>query len=254
MALVEKLVHAIEDGDVGKVQQVLEMGADVNQRAFALRPPLHVAMDRRSATDVILQFLLSSGADINATDKFGNTPLHIAAELGDAAKVSLLMRPVPTEAATTTSSTTTSGGGGSFSAVLHMSPANDSRVTPLHNAAAVGSVPVIQLLTSAGANVSARDIYGSTPLHNAAEENFADCIRALVKAGADINAESHKGNTPLLRAAWRGHVDACQALLDLGANAHHKSASGKTALALAQAAKFPDVVALLESHMQRQLE
>ena len=31
-------------------------------------------------------------------------------------------------------------------------------------------------------------------------------------------------------------------------------AIGKTALALAQAAKFPDVVALLESHMQRQLE
>ena len=30
-------------------------------------------MDRRSATDVILQFLLSSGADINATDKFGSS-------------------------------------------------------------------------------------------------------------------------------------------------------------------------------------
>ena len=34
-----------------QVQQVLEMGADVNQRAFALRPPLHVSTRGHSCTE-----------------------------------------------------------------------------------------------------------------------------------------------------------------------------------------------------------
>jgi len=75
-------------------------------------------------------------------------------------------------------------------------------ITPLHSAAGIGPLVLIELLLGAGALVNAQDAYGWTPLHNAAQlNNDPAVIRALVSAGAEVNAQDESGWTPLHWAA-----------------------------------------------------
>jgi ankyrin repeat protein len=77
----------------------------------------------------------------------------------------------------------------------------------------------------AGANLSARNIFGETPLHNANHHTVA----ALVDAGADLNSRDLDGNTPLHSAAQFGSPEVVVALIKAGADGSLKDASGKTA-------------------------
>ena len=53
----------------------------------------------------------------------------------------------------------------------------------------------------AGANLEARNEYGSTPLHGA---KTGEAVTALLEAGADLMARDNDGSTPLHEAARFG--------------------------------------------------
>ena len=58
---------------------------------------------------------------------------------------------------------------------------------------------VITTLINAGADVNARNKYGSTPLMYASGANQnPDVITTLINAGADVNARDKDGWTPLM--------------------------------------------------------
>lgn len=67
--------------------------------------------------------------------------------------------------------------------------------TPLHLAAMVGNVEIVDMLVEAGARVNARLPDGSTPLHSAARAGNRDAVRHLLKAGADAGAKTRSGLT-----------------------------------------------------------
>ena len=73
--------------------------------------------------------------------------------------------------------------------------------TPLHYAATVGTPQSIQLLLTAGANITARNYGGHTPLHSAAQSGTPENIQALLAAGSDVTARGKTGDTPLHKAA-----------------------------------------------------
>jgi ankyrin repeat protein len=77
---------------------------------------------------------------------------------------------------------------------------DDSRRTPLHDAASRNCTNVISVLLRAGAKLEAEDQAGATPLHVAAQEGFLNAARMLIQAGARINARDNNGHTPLKRA------------------------------------------------------
>jgi len=65
--------------------------------------------------------------------------------------------------------------------------------TPLHAAAASGSVNVAQILLESGAEVDSRNSYGNTPLHIACLNGRSNVCSELTYYGADINALNYRG-------------------------------------------------------------
>nr|WP_246168641.1 ankyrin repeat domain-containing protein [Wolbachia endosymbiont of Ctenocephalides felis wCfeT] len=64
-----------------------------------------------------------------------------------------------------------------------------------------------------GANIYAKDKYGSTPLHFAAEKGNKEIVELLIKAGADVSAKDYLGTTPLLSAIENGHIECSKTLI-----------------------------------------
>jgi ankyrin repeat protein len=113
-------------------------------------------------------------------------------------------------------------------------------------AALSGSVPRMQLLHLAGANVNSG---GSScaPLFLAAGEGRLNAVRYLLDEGAEVNAHSQNGNTALTEAAFYGHLPVVKELLVRGADVNATGAGG-TALDIALSQKNSAVVDLLQHY------
>jgi len=86
--LEKRLRSAIEEGNLGKVKELVSQGADVNAKYEKALTPLHIAA--AIGDSEIVKFLLSHGADVNAKAEGKITPLHLAA-LGARGKVVKLL-------------------------------------------------------------------------------------------------------------------------------------------------------------------
>ena len=94
---------------------------------------------------------------------------------------------------------------------------DDSKRTPLHDAASRNCTNVIPVLLHAGAKLEAKDQAGETPLHVAAQEGRVEAATMLIQAGAKINAQDDKGYTPLKRAILYEQPAAAALLRSMGA-------------------------------------
>jgi len=66
---------AAGDGDLSRVQELLDQGQDVNSQDENGYTPLHAASSYGRME--VLNFLLSVGADVNSRDSDGDQPLHV---------------------------------------------------------------------------------------------------------------------------------------------------------------------------------
>jgi ankyrin repeat protein len=149
--------------------------------------------------------------------------------------------------------------------------------TPLHQAAAFGSVATMKALIEKGADVNAKNRRRSTPIfwaiHDTARVelllahgadttakliegstllrqvallgNSNATLRVLLERGMDPNLATNTGLTPLMAAANRGNVEAMKMLLAKNAVADAKNAAGASALIFAANSGNPAAVALL---------
>jgi ankyrin repeat protein len=139
------------------VELLIRKGADVNSKAWGNdAPALEVVWHGGIGTpDIprmigILRLLLDNGADPNPKDSAGWSPLHYVCDNTDLTKLLLDEGANP-------------------------NVRTRDRTTPLHLVADTGNTAVAQLLISRGADVNAKDFYGSTPLSIA--ENLSDMNR-----------------------------------------------------------------------------
>jgi ankyrin repeat protein len=149
--------------------------------------------------------------------------------------------------------------------------------SPLHHAAAFGTIDTLKLLIAKGADVKAVNRRKAQPLHwtigdavrvkmlldngvdpNAttgdgrtalylatlAENNF-DVIQLLLSKGANPNKKSVNGNSVLAAAAARGDVRTMRALLAANADVHATAGTGNTALHAAAMSRSLEAVRLL---------
>lgn len=112
---------------------------------------------------------------------------------------------------------------------------NETRVHPLHSAAAARDAESARLLLEAGADPDAQADNASRvrPLHSAAAARDIDSARLLLEAGADPNARQQGGFTPLHAAAHVDHQEMARLLLDHGADPAAQTDDGRDAARIA---------------------
>lgn len=125
--------------------------------------PLMIAVSLKDGEELV-DLLLRKGADVNAKNFAGQTALHFIASKKNIQLARNLMS--------------------------HNTPARTGicdkrRQYPIHRAAAVGSVPLVELLIKHKSPINAADIFGQTPLHHAIAEGHGDTAVSLLKAGVD---------------------------------------------------------------------
>lgn len=102
---------------------------------------------------------------------------------------------------------------------------NDAGWTPLHIAAAVGSIEIVRLLVERlfisglplSSSLDATDSMKCTPLHRASGKGYVDICELLLSNGASSTLQDMSGNTALHRAASVGHLEICKCLVKYGA-------------------------------------
>lgn len=103
----------------------------------------------------------------------------------------------------------------------------------------------LQLLTK-GADINARDSFGTTPLMQAAFCGRTSIVAMLINACAKVTLADLEGRTALHSAASCGHGQCTGALLEAGADLSARDLNGETALDLGQRAKKCKAAAVLK--------
>uniref|UniRef100_A0A667YZM7 Ankyrin repeat domain 52a n=1 Tax=Myripristis murdjan TaxID=586833 RepID=A0A667YZM7_9TELE len=124
---------------------------------------------------------------------------------------------------------------------------DQERRTPLHAAACVGDVHIMDLLIESGASVNAKDHVWLTPLHRAAASRNERAVGLLLRRGAEANARDKFWQTPLHVAAANRATRCAEALLTQLSNLNMADRTGRTALHHAAQSGFQEVVKLLVS-------
>lgn len=147
----------------------------------------------------------------------------------------------------------------------------DNSMTVLMMSTLKGHTDTVRVLLNQGADINARDYFGSTALIIAAENGHSEIVKLLLDKGADVNAKDNFGTTSLMAASGNAgtakmlvekHPDgkvsislsmavvqsgteAVELLLKNGADVNAKDRYGGTALARAAYAGHTEAVRLL---------
>lgn len=89
---------------------------------------------------------------------------------------------------------------------------------------------MVQVLLSAGADVNARNSYGTTPFMHLGERATVELVRDLLAAGADLHAADESGTTALLKIAGSSKLEVVTELINAGARIDVKDNRGTTVL------------------------
>jgi ankyrin repeat protein len=170
------LYFSVKDFDL--TQRLIDMGADVNVRAYGDFTPLHQCKDIKVA-----RLLIDHGADPNANGSEGTViQFLIRMNRADEQLIKVLVE----------------GG-----AKLNQNFGYGN--TELHMAVFMGLTNVIPILVRYGSEVDAVNEYGHTPLYYAAMHGYRKVADALIAAGAKTNAikETNYDKAPQLLETLR---------------------------------------------------
>lgn len=211
----------------------------VSARALSVEPPpdihhtaLHKAADRcdpesgRGFVDALSTDTRT--AEINRLDREGHTPLACAARNGCLALARILLEQGAAVDATD----------------------DDTRWTPLLQAADQRHADMVRYLLTRGASVNVRAGFGQTPLTAAIlgavftfgpEGDRDDTVHALLDGGADVDLPGESGWTQLMAAVFQGDANLVQLLIRKGADLAIRDSRGKSALDYADEREEHDI-------------
>nr|XP_027230716.1 ankyrin-1-like isoform X2 [Penaeus vannamei] len=104
-------------------------------------------------------------------------------------------------------------------------PTNEGR-TPLHMAIRKNSPDIMKLLLAHQARPNVRDSAGETPLHIAIHMNAITSVDLLLKYKANVHLKDASHNFPLHTAVRKNNYNIIRMLLNAGASVHIVDASG----------------------------
>ncbi len=248
------LFKAVEAGNLPKVKECIENGADVNaiEKKGSYNwydynwTPLHRACWDLAKDPVIclkiVAYLIAHGANVDGIGtgvKAGQTgdrwqsPLHLAAQRGSLLVVELLIE---------------------NGAKINVIDGKWATANGAPLSSACNHWDVVQYLIEKGANIDTQNLLGETALHRRAATNdyLYDTetgkndnlyvMQILIHNHANINAKDRHKRSPLHIAAKEGNLPAVKLLVENGADLGVQTLKNKTALQLAEKHNNQDIV------------
>lgn len=249
------LMAAAKFGHEGKVQVLLEAGADVNlamsKKVSSTRGRTALLYAVSEGQKNVSKLLVEAGANVNAETTWGESPLYEATRRGEVEMVKYLLAQGAKPTWVPTFTAIRSRRGDILMALLDAG-ADPNWKSPKTEETLLGEAVqftkdarfVLPLLKS-GARPN--DITGRRcPLNYAAWDGNVEICELLLKHGADVNKQDRFGRTALMDASFKGRIETVKFLLAKGANTEFKDKHGKTASDLAEENGFPELLELLE--------
>ena len=215
-------VEYASNGDIAKMQNALNNGADINAKDPGGMSALFMSVEENQLSAT--KFLLENGAYPDITDKENDTPLMRAMYYNRPEHAKLLIE---------------------YGANVNTSYNDDFVLTW---ATFNNYTDIVKLLLEKGANTECYNPVGCTPLIIASNGNYEIC-EFLIQNGADVNARrsktSNKDWTSLMYASYYSKLDIMNLLLENGALIDIRTPSLHSAYLIAAQYGTPDVVELL---------
>ncbi|MFT5681643.1 MAG: ankyrin repeat protein [Myxococcota bacterium] len=211
------LTLAVKKKNQAMIDALLAVGASIDEVGVRGGQPLRVAINERNAD--LVRFLLDRGARLDVVDKDNNHPFSQLTEAEDCALLGVLL-----EAGANINARHQFGG----------TLLTESR-----------SLEMIDFLIAHGADVNAPSDDARTPLHDAAINDRPEKARRLLAAGADPDPVNTYGGSALLEAAERNNLKVLPILLAAGADRSRPNNQGKTGQMLAEERGYTLVVEML---------
>ena len=215
--LSDNLFDAMKNSNLGKVEDLIDEGADLNKKYGLEDTLLHMTVKNNLMNT--LRMLLKAGADINIFNKEGNTPFYLACKENNIEIVKELIK---------------------LGADLNKS--NKSCYTPLFQVIENGNFEIFMELLRGGVNLNIEDNDGNTILHIAASKSRIEMVLELIKRGAKLNENNNGFETPIFQAALNGHEEVVTELIKAGAKINVDDYMGNTPLSLAVYAGNKNIV------------
>nr|XP_060614562.1 ankyrin repeat domain-containing protein 35 [Anolis sagrei ordinatus] len=202
----QKLLDAVEKGDVGRVSALMAKKAAKPTKLNALgQSAFHLAASK--GLTECLTILLTNGAEVNDTNDDGSTALHLATIACQPQCVKVLLQYGANEDCV-----------------------DGENRTPLHWAALSGCASSVLLLCDQEAFLDVMDNDGQTPLMVAAQGNQPAICAQLLQRGAKADLAEKEGKTALILACQQGHLEVAELLLQNGADVSVADKMGHDAL------------------------
>ncbi|XP_064089070.1 ankyrin-1-like isoform X2 [Macrobrachium nipponense] len=240
----ERALHlAMNKNGSGTATALLDAGADMNaQTSEDNSTPLHLAAEfgNSLSAEALINHPTFERETLQAKNKGGETPAEVATREGHhelACRLNLI-EAAETDIDKRMITALLSGKVEDLESALNdggdVNKSTSKYVTPLHVAAAKGSLSLVQVLLNRQAtNVEAVDNDGYTPLMVASLRGHIDVVEKLIAFRAKPNNESHEGETALHLAVIHDNQSVVRSLLDNGASINKRTKDGSTPLHLA---------------------
>mmetsp|Transcript_8783 Transcript_8783/g.23071 ORF Transcript_8783/g.23071 Transcript_8783/m.23071 type:complete len:1096 (-) Transcript_8783:171-3458(-) len=222
-----EICDAAAKGDLDRLRQMMEAGADMSAGDYDKRTAIHLAASEGLLS--IVEFLVDEAhASVNPVDRWGGTPLDDAVRAKHVAVARFLKVK----------------GGITANKLLEKAKSKDHSLS-LCDAAAQGNAMAIRVLVAQGADVSQGDYDKRTALHLAASNGHLEMVRILIRESkADVNPVDRWGGTPADDAIRSKHQEVADYLLRHGGK--RGTRLDATIADLCQAAAKGDVASMRE--------
>ena len=247
-----QMEEAIRSGNLGRIQELIQGGADVN--AFCRKGMPLLSRSIKEGYNEIALKLIDHGANVHATDGQGRTALHWACrEGGRKVVVQRLIEEgcsVNAEDAMhcTALSLTTEWCGVAAASHLFNAGADCRGLSKRQMnvlflpACWLGYLSVAEKLLANGCDINCRNNADEPPITLAVKCNHYNVVKMLIQRGAQLDLQDHDGATALHCAAGNNHIECGVLLTEGGARVNIKDKHSRTALDVAYSEVFRQAI------------
>lgn len=227
------LLYVCLFGDLSKIKQLLDYGADVNLKSKSGISPLYLIFSSRVGDAEkryeLASFLVQRGANVNLNGPENHSVLQAAIQTRSDKFVSLLLK----------------------EGKVNLNSVDTHNLNALNEALMNGDEVLVHKLFELGCKPTI-DIQGASLMHHAAQridmffKGNIEILDFLHQKGLDVNAVDKYGQTPLHWASEAASYNVVKKLLDLGADPRIKDDNKKTAFDLSVDNPYKTVRMLLK--------